>query len=61
MVLALGMRLEVVVTLEPFCALCAVVLAQTREILYILGLFVFFQVTGGLDISDDLVVISVGR
>lgn len=60
-ILALGVRLEVVLALKPFRAFCAVVLAQTGQVLYILGLHVLLQVTGSLEIRNDLVIVSVWR
>lgn len=61
MVLALGVRLEVVVTLKPFGAFRAVESAQTRQILWVFRILVLLEVTGSFDIRDDLVVVSVIR
>lgn len=61
MVLALGVRLEVVVALKPFGAFCAVEPAQTRQILRVFRVLVLLQMTGSFDIRDDLIVVSVIR
>lgn len=60
-VFALSVRLEVVVALKPFGAFCAVESAQTRQILWIFRVLVLLEVTGGFDIRDDLIVVSVIR
>jgi hypothetical protein len=60
-VLALQVCLEVVVTLKPFGAFGAVVLAQTWQVLNILALHIFLQVTGRLQIGNDLVIVSGWR
>lgn len=60
-VLALGVSLHVVLALEPFGAFQAEVSTQTGQFLYILRALVLLQVTGRLDIGEDLVIVSVKR
>lgn len=60
-VFALSVRLEVVVALKPFGAFRTVESAQTRQILWIFRVLVLLEVTGGFDIRDDLIVVSVIR
>ena len=35
--------------------------AQTRQVLYILGALVLLQVTGRLDVGEDLIIVSGKR
>lgn len=59
-VLALRVRLQVVITLEPFGALDTEVSTESREILWILARLVLREMARRVDVGDDLVIVSVG-
>lgn len=58
MVLALGVRLHVVLALEPLGAFDTVVPTEPRQILSILSLHVLLQMAGRIDVVADLVEAS---
>lgn len=60
MVLALGVRLQVVVALEPLGALDTEVSTESRQILWILARLVLGEMARRVDVGDDLVIVSVG-
>lgn len=59
-VLALGVRLQVVVALEPLGALDTEVSTESRQILWILARLVLGEMARRVDVGDDLVIVSVG-
>lgn len=59
-VLALGVRLQVVLALKPLGALDTKVPTEAGEILSILGGLVLRQVPGGVEVRADLIVVPAG-
>jgi hypothetical protein len=57
-ILALGVRLQVVLALKPFRAFHAIVLSQTWQILSILGFLVLGEMARRFDVGEDLIVVS---
>lgn len=59
-VFALGVRLQIIVALEPFGALDTKVLTESRQILWILARLVLCEMARRVDVGDNLVIVSVG-
>jgi hypothetical protein len=58
-VLSLGVRLQVVLALKPFRAFHAIVLSQAWQVLRVLCRLVLREMARGINVGEDLVVVSV--
>ena len=59
MVLAFGVRLQIIFTLEPLGALKAKMSPKTGQVLSILSGFVLREMAGRFNVGEHLVVISI--